>query len=178
MKANLTRETKETTIAVELHLRGQGQYDVETDNRFLTHMMESLTKYAGWNLNLRATGDLEHHLIEDVAIALGQAFHRAYDNAPCARMAYDIIPMDDALVLTAIDLVDRPYYEGPLPIPVWDHWFRSFAMEGRINLHLDVQRGRDTHHIIEAAFKGLGRTMKAALEPREEVVSTKGEVRT
>lgn len=168
------RKTRETTVAVDLTLDGSGRYDVETDNRFLTHMMETLTRYAGFDLHLRATGDLEHHLIEDIAITIGQAFKEAHGGAPCRRIAYDFVPMDDALVLCAVDLVDRPYYEGGLPIPIWEHWFRSFAMEARINLHLEVLRGRDTHHIVEASFKALGRALRRALAPRDTEISTKG----
>lgn len=176
MNATRTRKTKETDITVEVNLQGAGTYDVVTDNKFLSHMLETLTRYAGWDLTVRATGDLDHHLVEDVAIALGEAFKEAYQNAPCKRIAYDMVPMDDALVLCAVDLVDRPYYEGPLPTPLWDHWFRTFAMEARINLHLEHLRGRDTHHTTEAAFKALGRAIKDALTPRDELVSTKGAV--
>lgn len=176
VQATLTRKTKETTIECTLRLDGSGQYDVVTDNKFLTHMCETWTRYAGFDLRLRATGDLDHHLVEDVAIALGQAFKQAFDHAPCARIAYDFVPMDDALVLCAVDLVDRPYYEGQLPIPLWEHWFRSFAMEARINLHLEHLRGRDTHHTIEASVKAFARALRRALEPRGTEISTKGVV--
>ncbi len=174
--ATVQRTTKETTIEVHLELDGAGAYDVETDNKFLTHMMETLTRYAGWDLKLRATGDLDHHLIEDVAIAMGQAFRQAHDGAPCARMSFDQVCMDDCLMACTVDLVDRPYYEGPLPIPIYDHWFRSFAMEARINLHLEHKRGRDTHHAAEAAFKTFGRAVRRARDPRADEVSTKGTV--
>lgn len=174
MKAHIERRTKETTIDVTLRIDGSGTYDVETDNKFLTHMMETWTRYAGFDLRLRATGDLDHHLVEDVAIAMGQAFRQAFAAAPCQRIAYDFVSMDDALMLCAVDLVDRPYYEGPLPVPLWDHWFRSFAMEARINLHLEPLRGRDTHHLIEASFKAFARALRQALAPRDEEISTKG----
>ncbi len=174
MKATVARQTKETDITVTLDLEGSGTYDVETDNKFLTHMVETWARYARFDVHVRATGDLDHHLVEDVAIAIGQAFRKAFAGAPCQRIAYDMVPMDDALVLCAVDLVDRPYYEGPLPIPLWDHWFRSFAMEARINLHLEHLRGRDTHHTTEAAFKAFGRSIRQALAPRAEEISTKG----
>ncbi|MGB0653452.1 MAG: imidazoleglycerol-phosphate dehydratase [Thermoplasmatota archaeon] len=177
-KASLERKTKETTITVELDLQGSGSYDVATDNKFLTHMVETLTRYAGFDLKLRATGDLDHHLIEDVAITMGQAFREAFAGAPCARMAFDQVCMDDVLMACTVDVVDRPYYEGPLPIPIYDHWFRSFAMEARINLHLEHKRGRDTHHAVEAAFKSFGRALRQALAARVEEVSTKGVVQT
>ncbi len=174
--AKIERKTKETTISVELNMQGSGTYDVETDNKFLTHMMETWTRYTGFDLKLRATGDLDHHLIEDVAITVGQAFKEAFAGAPCERMAYEIVPMDDVLMMCAVDVVDRPYYEGHLPIPIWDHWFRSFAMEARINLHLNLIRGRDTHHAVEAGFKSFGRALRKALVARAEEVSTKGAV--
>lgn len=176
-QAAVERQTKETRVEVSLDLAGTGTYDVKTDNPFLTHMLETWARYAGFDLRLRATGDLDHHLIEDVAITVGQAFRQAFGGAPCQRIAYDFVPMDDVLVLCAVDLVDRPYYAGELPIPIWEHWFRSFAMEARINLHLEHLRGRDTHHIVEACTKAFARALKQALRPREDEISTKGRVR-
>ena len=177
-QAAIERKTKETQVSCTLRLDGSGAYDVQTDNKFLTHMCETWARYAGFDLSLRATGDLDHHLVEDVAIALGQAFKQAFAHAPCVRIAYDFVPMDDALVLCAVDLVDRPYYEGQLPVPLWEHWFRSFAMEARINLHLEHLRGRDTHHTIEASVKACARALKRALEPRSTEISTKGVVQS
>lgn len=177
-QATLVRSTKETLVECTLWLDGSGAYDVQTDNRFLTHMVETWARYAGFDVRLRATGDLDHHLVEDVAISLGQAFRQAFAQAPCVRIAYDFVPMDDALVLCAVDLVDRPYYEGQLPVPLWEHFFRSFAMEARINLHLEHLRGRDTHHTIEASVKAFARALKRALEPRATEISTKGVVQT
>ena len=176
-QATIVRSTKETKVECTLRLDGSGTYDVQTDNKFLTHMVETWARYAGFDVRLRATGDLDHHLVEDVAIALGQAFRAAFAQAPCVRIAYDFVPMDDALVLCAVDLVDRPYYEGQLPLPLWEHWFRSFAMEARINLHLEHLRGRDTHHTVEASVKAFARTLRRALEPRATEISTKGVVK-
>jgi imidazoleglycerol-phosphate dehydratase len=170
------RKTKETQVTVRLDLDGSGAYDVQTPNPFLTHMVETWTRYAGFDVKVRAAGDLDHHIVEDTGIALGQAFRAAFALAPCQRIAYDVVPMDDALVLVAVDLVDRPYYEGQLPIPLWEHFLRSFAMEARINLHVDVLRGRDTHHAVEAAIKAFARSLRRALEPRDEEISTKGTV--
>ena len=174
--ARIQRRTKETDITLELDLEGEGTCDADTTNAFLDHMLASLARYAGWDLRVRAKGDLDHHLVEDVAIALGQAFRQAFAGRPCVRIAHDIVPMDDVLMVCAVDLVDRPYYAGGLEIPLWDHWFRSFATEARINLHLDQRRGRDPHHAVEAAFKALGRSIKTALTPRDEEISTKGTV--
>lgn len=173
-QATVERVTKETRITATLDLDGRGKYDVVTDNKFLTHMVETWTRYAGFDVHLRATGDLDHHLVEDVAIVLGQAFRQAFAQSPCVRIAYDFVPMDDALVLCAVDLVDRPYYVGELAIPLWEHWFRSFAMEARINLHLETLRGRDTHHTVEASVKAFARALRRALEPRATEISTKG----
>jgi imidazoleglycerol-phosphate dehydratase len=172
----ISRQTKETKVDVELNIDGGGKYAVDTDNKFLSHMMETWARYAGFDLKVTATGDLDHHLVEDVAISVGQAFRQAFANDPCVRIAYDFVPMDDALVLCAIDLVDRPHYAGELPVPLWDHWFRSFAMEARINLHLEHLRGRDTHHTTEAAFKAFARALRRALEPLAKEISTKGKV--
>lgn len=176
--ATVQRKTKETDVAVTLRLDGAGTYEVETDNAFLTHMLETWCRYAGFDLTVRATGDLEHHLIEDVAITCGQAFRKAFAGAPCVRIAYDVVPMDDVLMLCAVDIVDRPYYEGELPIPIYEHWFRSFAHEARINVHLVRMRGRDTHHAIEASFKAFARALRAALAPRASEISTKGVARS
>jgi imidazoleglycerol-phosphate dehydratase len=170
------RSTRETRIAVRLDLDGGGAYDVETQNPFLTHMVETWARYAGFDVRVRAAGDLDHHLVEDTAIALGQAFRAAFALAPCQRIAYDFVPMDDALVLVAVDLVDRPFYAGELPIPIWEHFLRSFAMEARINVHVECLRGRDTHHTVEAAIKAFARALRRALEPRSKEVSTKGRV--
>ncbi len=174
MKAELRRETKETTVSVAIDLEGTGTYNVQTDNKFLSHMLETWTRYAGFDLTVDATGDLDHHLVEDVAITIGQAFREAFAGAPCERIAYDFVAMDDALMLCAVDVVDRPHYDGELPIPLWEHWFRSFAMEARINLHLHHMRGRDPHHVIEASFKAFGRALRKALTPRDQEISTKG----
>ncbi len=176
-RATIERRTKETAVTATLDLDGTGAYDVQTDNKFLTHLCETWTRYGGFDLKLRATGDLDHHLVEDVAIVLGQAFRQAFAHAPCTRIAYDFVPMDDALVLCAVDLVDRPYYAGELPVPLWEHFFRSFAMEARINLHLESLRGRDTHHTLEAGTKAFARALRRALEPRASEISTKGVVK-
>lgn len=174
--AEVERSSLETQVSVRLDLDGAGSHDVQTPNPFLTHMLEAWARHGGFDLRLRAAGDLDHHIVEDAAIALGQAFRAAFARAPCQRIAHDVVPMDDALVLVAVDLVDRPYYEGELPIPLWEHFLRSFAMEARINLHVQRLRGRDTHHAVEAAVKGLARALRRALAPRAEEVSTKGTV--
>ena len=172
----IERSTKETTIRVDLSADG-GPSSVATGERFLDHMMITLARYAGLELNLTATGDLKHHLIEDVAIALGSAFAALLPEA-CARYGDRTVTMDDALVHVVIDTGGRPYYEGPLPSSLYDHWMRSFADNARMTLHVRVLRGRDRHHIVEAAFKALGLALRDALVLTDAVFSTKGSVVT
>jgi imidazoleglycerol-phosphate dehydratase len=172
----IDRSTKETTIRVDLSAGG-GPSSVTTGERFLDHMMITLARYAGLELNLTATGDLKHHLIEDVAIALGSAFAALLPET-CARYGDRTIAMDDALVHVVLDTGGRPYYEGPLPSSLYDHWMRSFADNARMTLHVRILRGRDRHHIVEAAFKALGLALRDALVQTDAVFSTKGAVVT
>jgi len=172
--SSLVRETKETTIRVEL-TRG-GEIRVDTAVPFLDHMVTTWARYAGLGLSLSARGDLRHHVIEDVAIALGLALAEEF-SGPIARFGHRVVPMDDALVECAIDFGGRPYYRGPLPSLLYDHWMRSFADHARCTLHLRVIRGRDRHHAVEAGFKALGMCLAQALAPAAEIASTKGAVR-
>jgi imidazoleglycerol-phosphate dehydratase len=171
----IVRETKETRIRLEL-VRGPGEIRIETSVPFLDHMMTALSKYAGWTISLSAQGDLRHHLIEDVAIALGLALVDEVTE-PVARFGHRTVPMDDALVECAVDFGGRPYYQGPLPSTLYDHWMRSFADHARCTLHLRVHRGIDRHHVVEAGFKALGMALAQALTPVGVVQSTKGQVR-
>lgn len=168
------RSTKETTIRVELN-EGGGASSAETGERFLDHMMVTLARYSGLELKLTATGDLKHHLIEDVAIVTGSAFAALLPDT-CARYGDRTVAMDDALVHVAIDTGGRPFYEGPLPSSLYDHWMRSFADNARLTLHVRVLRGRDRHHMVEAAFKALGLAIRDALVRTDAVFSTKGAV--
>ena len=168
------RETRETKIRVSLSL-GSGTATADTGIAFLDHMMVILARYGGFDLEVSARGDLAHHTIEDVAICFGAAVERtAPSNA--ARYAHRVVPMDDALVECALDIGGRPYYRGPLPSSLYDHWMRSFADNAHVTLHLRVLRGRDRHHIVEAAFKALGLCLRDALVERGAVFSTKGAV--
>ena len=169
------RETKETTIRV-LMAQGTGTATVATGERFLDHMLVALARYAGIDLTVEATGDLRHHLIEDVAITMGAALH-AMVPATAARYGERTVPMDDALVQVVVDLGGRPYYRGPLPSSLYDHWMRSFADHAKVTLHIRVLRGTDRHHIVEAAFKGLGFALRDALVETGAVFSTKGSVK-
>ena len=129
---------------------GEGQATVSTGLRFLDHMMVTLARYSRLDLSLQATGDLKHHLIEDVGIAFGAAL-ADHTPATCARYGHRIVPMDDALVEVAVDLGGRPYYRGPIPSSLYDHWFRSFADHARATVHVRVIRGDDRHHVVEAS---------------------------
>jgi len=171
----IIRETSETRVHVSLGIAGDGAARVTTSEPFLTHMLETLARYAGFSLVVKATGDLRHHSIEDVAITLGLALKDALPDA-CARYGDALIPMDDALVQVAIDVGGRPWYSGRLPSKLYDHFFRSLAHSADATLHVRVLRGRDRHHVVEAAFKALGMALRAALAPSDRVFSTKGSV--
>lgn len=170
----ITRETRETRVRVTLALGG-GDLTVATGEPFLDHMLVTFARYAGLGLVVEAKGDLRHHLIEDVAITLGEALRRALP-ATCARYGDRTVPMDDALVQAALDTGGRAYWRGPVPGTLWDHWFRSFADAARVTLHVRVLRGRDRHHIVEAAFKATGLALRDALMDSGGVFSTKGAV--
>ena len=174
----IVRETRETRVEIALAPAAAGEVRASsaTGLPFLDHMMSTLAFYAGLELALTAKGDLRHHLIEDVAIATGEAVARLVP-ARARRYATRTLPMDDALVQVALDLGGRPYYEGPLPAALYDHWFRSFAMQSRSTLHVRVLRGTDRHHVVEAGFKALGLTLREALEEAGPLFSTKGAVR-
>ncbi|HVZ78006.1 MAG TPA: imidazoleglycerol-phosphate dehydratase [Gemmatimonadaceae bacterium] len=152
---------------------GTGTAQVDTGQPFLDHMLVTLARYSGLDLVVSAKGDLQHHLIEDVAITLGAAL-ADFIPPTAARFGDRTIPMDDALVHCAIDIGGRPWYQGPLPSSLYDHWMRSFADNARATLHLRVLRGRDRHHVVEAAFKALGLALRDALQDAGAVFSTKG----
>ncbi len=168
------RESKETQIRIAI-TAGSGSARVETGDAFLDHMLVAFARYSGLDLDVQATGDLRHHLIEDVAITLGQAV-AAFAPAGCARYGERTVPMDDALVQAVLDIGGRPYYRGPLPSPLYDHFMRSFADNAKTTLHVRVLRGRDKHHIVEAAVKALGFALRQALTESGAVFSTKGTV--
>jgi imidazoleglycerol-phosphate dehydratase len=174
MKALIVRETKETKIRVEL-APGSGQAAIDTEYPYFSHMLGTFAKYSGLDLTLTARGDLKHHLMEDVAIAMGQALLRVIP-ATAARYGSRRIPMDEALVEASVDVGGRFYYRGKLPNRLYQHWMRSFADNARITLHLRTLRGKDRHHILEASFKALGLALRDALVDSGAVFSTKGSV--
>lgn len=173
--SKLERQTKETTVVAEVRV-GDGPSDVSIDDRFLEHMVETLARYASLEIEMRATGDLRHHLVEDVAIVLGQALREEIPEG-IARFGSGLVPMDEALAQAAVDVGGRPYYVGKLPSKLYTHFLHSFATNLGATLHVKVLRGSDRHHVVEAAVKATGVALREALAERDEVLSTKGAVR-
>jgi imidazoleglycerol-phosphate dehydratase len=170
----LRRKTSETEVLV--HVRAGGGVGVaETGDPFLDHMLVTLARYSGLDLDVAATGDLTHHLVEDVGITVGAAL-RDHTPATCGRYGDATVPMDDALVQVALDNGGRPFYQGPLPDRHYDHFFRSLADSAAMTLHVVVRRGDDRHHIVEATFKAFGLAARQALRATDAVFSTKGSV--
>lgn len=189
----MERETKETLVRCNVK-RGEGNVLVYFEGikegsepgaappggrvAFAKHMLETVAKWSGYSVDLHVVSKdgLEHHAIEDAAIVFGKTLRETIDVAAIERTAHVVMPMDDALVLVAIDMVERPYYEGPLPDPLMDHVLRSIATEGGFTLHVQTLRGRDPHHIVEAAFKGFALCLDRATRARTTRLSTKGGV--
>ncbi len=173
--STLKRETRETRIRASVR-PGDGRAEVRTRDRFLAHMVETLARYAGVDIEVEAEGDLRHHLVEDVAITLGLALA---DEVPerARRYGWAVVPMDEALVEAAVDTGGRPYYVGKLPSRLYTHFLHSFSTNLGATVHVRVLRGRDHHHVVEAAVKAVGLALRQALEEGEGVFSTKGSVR-
>ncbi len=173
----LIRETSETRIQLSVWLDGAPETtSIETGDGFLNHMVRTLSRYSSLGLEVRASGDLRHHLVEDVAIALGLCLRREFPEA-CARYGDATVPMDDALVQATLDIGGRAYYEGKLPSGLYEHFLHSLALNAGMTLHVLVLRGRDRHHIVEAAMKATGLALRQALTPTGDIFSTKGAVR-
>jgi imidazoleglycerol-phosphate dehydratase len=183
------RETKETKIELTLDVDGAGQATASTGIPFFDHMLEQLGKHGGWNLRIDAEGDLEidtHHTIEDVGIVLGTAFKEALgDKAGVRRFASAVVPLDEALVQVALDLSGRPFlvYEvdpksewiGTFDPQLTEEFWRAFAFAAGITLHMRSLSGKNGHHIIEASFKGVARSLRDAVKLEGTgVPSTKG----
>jgi imidazoleglycerol-phosphate dehydratase len=183
------RETKETKIELTLDVDGTGQATASTGIPFFDHMLEQLGKHSGWDLRIEAEGDLEidtHHTIEDVGIVLGTAFKEALgDKAGVRRFASAVVPLDEALVQVALDLSGRPFlvYEvdpksewiGTFDPQLTEEFWRAFAFAAGITLHMRSLSGKNGHHIIEASFKGVARSLRDAVKIEGTgVPSTKG----
>lgn len=190
-QATIHRQTSETDVLVSLGLDGRGVANISTGIGFLDHMLTAFAVHGLFDLTVQATGDLHidtHHTIEDVAIVLGQAFHKALgDRAGINRAGYAYMPMDEALGFVAVDLSGRPYTVfkaewrtpsvGLFPTDLVEHFFESFAVHGRLTLHARCENNRNDHHGIEALFKALARSLRIAvdIDPRRVgVPSTKG----
>jgi imidazoleglycerol-phosphate dehydratase len=191
-KAEISRKTTETAISVAVDLDGTGSYDCKTGVGFFDHMLEQLARHSLIDLRVRATGDLhidDHHTVEDVGIALGQALARALgDKAGIRRYGHFRLAMDDTQVACALDLSARPYLVWALPFPTskigtFDtelvrEFFQALATHGGITLHVDLIHGINSHHIAEACFKAVARALREAVEadPRlgGALPSTKG----
>lgn len=183
------RETKETKIELALEVDGSGQASASTGIPFFDHMLEQLGKHGGWDLRVEAEGDLEidtHHTIEDVGIVLGTAFKEALgDKAGVRRFADAVVPLDEALVEVALDLSGRPFlvYEvdpksewiGTFDPQLAEEFWRAFAFAAGITLHMRSVSGKNGHHVIEASFKGVARSLRDAVKVEGSgVPSTKG----
>jgi len=189
--ARVQRTTKESDVSVELAVDGSGVVDVDTGVPFFDHMLSQLGKHGLFDLSVHTKGDLEvdaHHTVEDTALALGQALREALgDKTGVRRFGSALVPLDETRVLAAVDLSGRPYlvhsepelveligsYDTTLTRHIWE----SFVAESRITLHVEVQTGRNAHHVVEAQFKAVARALREAvsLDPRVTgVPSTKG----
>lgn len=190
-KASVTRTTRETDISVDINIDGEGLYEVNTGIGFFDHMLNGFARHGFMDLNVTTKGDTwvdGHHTVEDTGIVLGQAFLEALgDKKGIKRFGHCILPMDDALVMAAVDLSGRHYFEYDLPMDapmVGDfdtelvkEFFYSFSDAAKINLHIRKINGNNAHHIIEATFKAVARAidMAVALDERNKgVPSTKG----
>jgi len=192
-RAQRSRSTAETSIEIELDLDGSGRTDISTGIPFYDHMLDQLGRHGGFDLRIAATGDLHidtHHTVEDVAITLGETFREALgDKAGVRRFASGRYPLDEALIDVALDLSGRPFVVWdvglpeclPLGDPAFDpqlaeHAVSSFATAAAMTLHVELVRGRNVHHIIEATYKGLARSLRDAVrvDGAGGVPSTKG----
>ncbi|OAN78243.1 imidazoleglycerol-phosphate dehydratase [Sulfitobacter sp. EhC04] len=191
-QTSLTRTTAETDVSVEINLDGTGSYDNQTGVGFFDHMLDQLARHSLIDMKVRATGDLhidDHHTVEDVGITLGQALAGALgDKRGIRRYGSCLLPMDDALVRSALDLSARPFLVWNVDLPTdkigtFDtelvrEFFQAFSTQGGITLHVDMLHGLNSHHIVEAAFKSVARALREAVEvdPRKsgDIPSTKG----
>jgi len=190
-EGQVSRQTKETDVRVRVKLDGTGAAQIDTGIPFLNHMLELFTRHGLFDIEIECRGDLQiddHHSVEDIAICLGQSFLAALsDKAGIARYGASLVPMDESLCRTVVDLSGRFYlvYEvetkrdriGNFSVELAEHFWRSFAEGLKCNLHIDLLRGRNTHHILESTFKATARALRQAVERDtriEGVMSTKG----
>ena len=187
--ANIVRKTRETNIEVSLNLEGTGKIKINSGIGFFDHMLMALSFYSNFDIDLSCQGDLEvdsHHSAEDIGIVFGEGLREALgDRKGIRRFSSTITPMDESLALVAIDISNRPFLVenldfsreniGSMSTEDFKEFFRAFAMSSGITLHIDLMRGENDHHKIEAVFKGLGRALREAVQIiGEDVISTKG----
>jgi imidazoleglycerol-phosphate dehydratase len=188
----IKRDTTETQIALTLTIEGKGRYDVRTGIRFFDHMLELFTRHGAFDLKLQATGDLDvdqHHTVEDIGIALGEAVSQALGNRRgINRAGYFVMPMDETLAVVALDLGGRPHASidlqlkvdrvGDLQAELIHDFFEGFAIGARANVHAKVLYGRSSHHHVEAVFKAFARALRVACAKDKQLArqlpSTKG----
>ncbi len=190
-EGSLDRKTRETEISVKLKLDGTGESKIDTGIGFFDHMLTSLSRFAYFDLDLVAKGDLkvdQHHTIEDCGIVLGQVLRDAVgDKQGIDRLGEALLPMDEALVQVALDISNRAYLVwdvecptgnvGEFPVEMAEEFFRAFAVQAGLTLHIRLLSGKNRHHILEAIFKGVGRALGLALRANTRfsgVLSTKG----
>lgn len=191
-KGVIVRETRETQIRITLGIEGKGRYEVSTGIRFFDHMLELFARHGGFDLKLRAEGDLDvdqHHTVEDIGIALGEAFTKALGSkVGINRAGYFLMPMDETLGIAAVDLSGRPHavvelglrvrLVGDLQAELLDDFFEGFAQGARANVHVKVMYGRSSHHRVEAIFKAFARALRVACAKDPQMAkmlpSTKG----
>ena len=172
-KATINRDTKETSIKVELNIDGSSQFEITTGIRFFDHMLSQLAQHGVFDLKLSATGSDQHHVVEDTAICLGQAFSKALDSRQgIVRMAHAIIPMDDVLAMVALDIGGRGYSVietsithptiSEMPADLIRHFLVSFSSEAKFNIHTKILSGVNDHHKAEAIFKALAKALDMA----------------
>ena len=189
--AHIGRETRETKIEVDMNLDGTGSYTINTGIPFFNHLLEIFSKHSRFDLNIHAEGDIEvdfHHLVEDTGIAVGEALKTALgEKGGIKRFAWSYVPLDETLVRVCIDLSGRPYihYKVEITEPIIVHFnvhliedfFRAFAHSAGVTIHVDLIRGSNAHHIVEAVYKAFARALYDASEiiyPQDDIPSTKG----
>ncbi len=184
--ATVTRVTSETDISLTLNLDGSGMAEVDTGIGFLDHMLTALARHALFDLTIRAAGDLQidcHHTTEDVGIVLGRAFAQAIgDKRGIRRFGHALVPMDEALAEAAVDISGRPFLAWQVPFErqrigemdtdLFEEFFRAFATNAAVTLHLTQRAGHNAHHVAEACFKAAARALRSASEPDPRAAGT------
>lgn len=191
-RGQVERNTKETKIRINIDLDGKGQFQGATGIGFFDHMLDLLAKHSGFDIELNVQGDLHvdgHHTVEDIGIVMGEVLRQALgDKIGIERYGHIILPMDEVLMLVALDLSGRPYLSYDLELPfetignfeteLVEEFFRALAFSAGMNLHIALLAEGNTHHMIEAAFKGMARALKMAvrIDERNGMPSTKGSI--